>query len=405
MNYEVKLLNAVLESGDYVECQNENVGKVFINYQDVWAFISGHYDDHGKIPAKAEIKSHFPDFEYLTTTEPLAYYIDEARKESMAFLARELMVSTHEMLKSSGPKTALNYLVSNANQLVKDATNLKDTDLSGEWRDRLGELKKLSEEDSGGTVGIPSGISVIDTEFGGWQPGDFIVLLGWTGCGKSFLTRLFAVNAWLAGYRPMIISLEMGKKQEANRIDTILNNGKGFFTHSDLVRPNSEVVDSYRKWGEDTFKEMQPFYLITSDGLDVADQNFVQAKIDQYKPDLVILDYHGLFDDASGAKSETEKAKNLSKAFKRMAVKNNVPIVDVAAVTMQDGHSDRPPELEEVAWSKQLAYDADLVLALHREMDSSIFQVVSRKVRRCTHFGFFLDWNLETGEWKEEWGV
>jgi len=38
-------------------------------------------------------------------------------------------------------------------------------------------------------------------------------------------------------------------------------------------------------------------------------------------------------------------------------------------------------------------------------MDSSIFQVVSRKVRRANHFGFYLDWNLDTGEWKEEWGV
>jgi replicative DNA helicase len=129
----------------------------------------------------------------------------------------------------------------------------------------------------------------------------------------------------------------------------------------------------------------------------------VQAKIDQYQPDMVILDYHGLFDDASGAKSETEKAKNLSKAFKRMAVKNNIAIIDVAAVTMADGHSERPPELEEVAWSKQLAYDADLVLAIHRDYNSDLFQVVSRKVRRATHFGFYLRWNLETGHWKEEW--
>ena len=405
MNYEVKLLNAVLDSGDYVECQNENVGRVFINYKDVWSFIAGHYDKHKKIPAKTEIKAHFPDFEYLTTTEPLAYYIEHARAESMSVQTRELIVNTHDMLKNGGPKTALNFLLSNANKLVKEVTNLKDTDLVGEWQDRVDQLKVRSESDNHGIVGVPSGISVIDAEFGGWQAGDFVILLGWTGVGKSYVARLFAVNAWLAGYRPMIISLEMNKEQEAQRIDTLLNNGRGFFTHSELIRPDAEVVDSYKKWAEDTFSNMHPFYLITSEGLDVADQHLVQAKIDQYSPDLVILDYHGLFDDASGAKSETEKAKNLSKAFKRMAVKNNVPIIDVAAVTMQDGHSERPPELEEVAWSKQLAYDADLVLSLHREMDSSVFQVVSRKVRRATHFGFYLNWDLNTGEWKEEWGV
>ena len=105
------------------------------------------------------------------------------------------------------------------------------------------------------------------------------------------------------------------------------------------------------------------------------------------------------------AKTETEKAKNLSKAFKRMAVKNGIPIIDVAAVTMSEGHSERPPELEEVAWSKQLAYDADLVLAIHREYNSDVFQVVSRKVRRSTQFGFYLRWNLETGKWNEEWDL
>ena len=203
----------------------------------------------------------------------------------------------------------------------------------------------------------------------------------------------------------MIISLEMNKQQEGQRLDTLLNNGEGNFTNTDLVKANPLIVDRYGKWGEDTFTGKQPIYLVTSEGLETADQNMVQAKIDQYQPDMVILDYHGLFDDSTGAKNETEKAKNLSKAFKRIAVKNNVPIIDVAAVTMADGHSERPPELEEVAWSKQLAYDADLVLAIHREYNSDVFQVVSRKVRRATHFGFYLKWNLETGKWNEEWDL
>jgi replicative DNA helicase len=172
-----------------------------------------------------------------------------------------------------------------------------------------------------------------------------------------------------------------------------------------LVTANPGIVDKYKTWAKEMYAGKHPIHVVTTEGMDTADQHMVQAKIDQYKPDMVILDYHGLFDDASGARNETEKAKNLSKAFKRMAVRNSVPIIDVAAVTMQDGHSERPPELEEVAWSKQLAYDADLVLAIHRDFNSDVFQVVSRKVRRATHFGFYLRWNLDTGDWKEEWDL
>jgi replicative DNA helicase len=405
MNYESKLINAIVDTGDYVTAVNAGCENCFIEYRDIWSFINSHYESHKKVPSKETVKHHYPDFEFFNTTEPIDYYIDEAKRESLSYQTRQIVAKAHNVLTDSGPKDALTYLMESTSKLYKFSSSLKDTDLVGEWKDRLDDLRERSLNPNKEFIGIPSGISVIDKTFGGWQPGDFVVLLGWTGVGKSFIARLFAVNAWKAGYRPMIISLEMNKHQEGQRLDTLLNNGEGHFTNTDLIKANPSVVGTYETWGEKMFDGKQPIYLITSEGLETADQNMVQAKIDQYHPDLVILDYHGLFDDATGARNETEKAKNLSKAFKRIAVKNNVPIIDVAAVTMADGHSDRPPELEEVAWSKQLAYDADLVLAIHREFNSDLFQVVSRKVRRATHFGFYLRWNLETGKWAEEWDL
>jgi replicative DNA helicase len=399
------LLNAIVDSENYVEAVNAGVENVFIENRDVWNFIVSHYDDHKKVPSKDTIKHHHPEFEFVQTPEPLKYYLDEAKRESLSYQTRMIVSRAHSILTELGPKDSLSYLMEETSRLYKFSSSLKDTDLAGEWKDRARDLRERSLRGGDMVQGIPSGIGVIDKTFGGWQPGDFIVLLGWTGVGKSFIARLFAVNAWRAGYRPLIISLEMNKMQEGQRLDTLLNNGEGHFTNTDLVRANPAVVDKYEAWAEATFTGKHAIHLVTSEGLETADQNMVQAKIDQYHPDIVILDYHGLFDDASGAKTETEKAKNLSKAFKRIAVKNNIPIIDVAAVTMADGHSERPPELEEVAWSKQLAYDADLVLAIHRDFSSDLFQVVSRKVRRATQFGFYLRWNLDTGKWTEEWDI
>ena len=405
MNHEVKLLNSIIDTKDYVTAVNGGVENVFIEYRDVWNFIMSHYDQHGKVPSKETVKQHHPDFEFFATPEPLSYYLDEAKKESLSFQARTIISRANSLIGDAGPKEALSYLMENTSKLYKYSSNLKDTDLAGDWKERFDDLKERSLKGRDELQGIPSGIGVIDKSFGGWQSGDFVVLLGWTGVGKSFIARLLAVNAWKAGYRPLIISLEMNKLQEGQRLDTLLNNGEGYFTNTDLVRANPEIVSKYEDWAKEMFEGKHAIHLVTSEGLETADQNMVQAKIDQYHPDMVILDYHGLFDDSSGAKNETEKAKNLSKAFKRMAVKNGIPIIDVAAVTMNDGHSERPPELEEVAWSKQLAYDADLVLAIHRDYNSDLFQVVSRKVRRSTHFGFYLRWNLETGKWAEEWDL
>jgi replicative DNA helicase len=404
MNYEVRLLNSIVDTQDYVSAVNGGVENVFLEYRDVWNFIVSHYETHSKVPSKETLKQHHQDFEFISTPEPLAYYIDEAKKESLSYQTRGIVAKAHGLINESGPKEALSFLMEETSKLYKFSSNLKDTDLAGEWKDRVRDLKDRSKNPKA-IAGVPSGIDVIDKVFGGWQSGDFVVLLGWTGVGKSFIARLFAVNAWKAGYRPLIISLEMNKQQEGQRLDTLLNNGEGHFTNTDLIKANPGIVDSYEKWAEATFEGKHAIHLVTSEGMETADQNMVQAKIDQYHPDMVILDYHSLFDDSSGAKNETEKAKNLSKAFKRIAVKNGIPIIDVAAVTMADGHSERPPELEEVAWSKQLAYDADLVLAIHREPSSDLFQVVSRKVRRASHFGFYLRWNLETGKWVEEWDI
>ena len=405
MNYEIRLLNSIIDNNSYTEAVNGGAENVFMEYRDIWNFISKHHDEFKKTPSKDTVKHHYADFDFVATPEPTRYYLDEAKRESLAYQTRVIVSKANNVLNELGPKESLSYLMDETSKLYKFSSSLKDTDLSGEWKDRADDLRARSLTDNREMMGIPSGISVIDKTFGGWQKGDFVVLLGWTGVGKSFIARLFAANAWRAGYRPLIISLEMNKQQESQRLDTLLNNGEGNFTNTDLVKANPAIVDQYEKWAEKTFAGKQPIYLVTSEGLETADQQMVQAKIDQYHPDMVILDYHGLFDDSSGAKTETEKAKNLSKAFKRMAVKNAVPIIDVAAVTMAEGHSERPPELEEVAWSKQLAYDADLVLAIHREPSSDLFQVVSRKVRRASHFGFYLRWNLETGKWVEEWDI
>jgi hypothetical protein len=72
---------------------------------------------------------------------------------------------------------------------------------------------------------------------------------------------------------------------------------------------------------------------------------------------------------------------------------------------MDGNQGERAPALAEVAWSKQLAYDADLVMAVHRNAESNLFEVVSRKVRRGHPFAFYLQWDLDSGKREELFDV
>jgi hypothetical protein len=136
---------------------------------------------------------------------------------------------------------------------------------------------------------------------------------------------------------------------------------------------------------------------------DEVTQNTVLSKIEHWKPDVCILDYHGLFDDASGVTGETEKTKNLSKAFKRIAIKTGVPIIDITGVTQDKSSIGKTvPELADLAWSKQLAYDSDLTMGLYFNKQIETLEVRSLKVRRGKDFKFWLNWDVDKGLVKEQ---
>ncbi|HMP30810.1 MAG TPA: DnaB-like helicase C-terminal domain-containing protein, partial [Saprospiraceae bacterium] len=158
----------------------------------------------------------------------LSYYIDEAKKLSLSRGVRGTLHKAAEALKNGeDPARVLSMIQSQANELVRDSGRLKDANIA-DYSDRMELLESRINNPDGFSIGVPSGITTIDSVFGGFQPGDFVVVIGWTGTGKSSLTRLFAANAWRAGYRPLIISLEMDRVQEEFRMDTILNHGTTF---------------------------------------------------------------------------------------------------------------------------------------------------------------------------------
>jgi replicative DNA helicase len=397
----MELLNAIIEHDDIAPCLERNIQNVFDQNINIYNYILDYVSKYKTIPTKNIVKQHFSEFELLNTKDaPLEYYIDEAIKQSLAKNVRQNLAKAIELLGEAGPMAAMNHMTSSSNKLMRENGILKDTNLSTDYQERIEDFKTRYTLDKH-MMGVPSLIKPIDEIFGGWQAGDFAVLMGWTGSKKTWLALLFACNAWRSGYTPLIISLEMNKFQMGFRLDTILNNGERF-TNDDLTHARGLEPTEYEAWAEKTFADAPPFYLVTSEGIESANQYMVESKVDQYGPDLLILDYHGLFDDAKRGGTETEKAKNLSKDFKKLSVKYGVATIDIAAVTMNRGEQDdRPPNLDEVAWSKQLAYDADLVMAIHSPENSNISQIVSRKTRRCSPFAFYLDWDVNAGTWQE----
>lgn len=365
--------------------------------------MKDYYLTSREVPTSSVMSIKFPDFEQYDTDGTFRFYIEELHKWKAKHVLTEIITGAAAGLKD-GPFQVINEMQQQLAKLGRDTRLVRDLDLVGNMEERLDNFKERSDQRAAGKkiIGVPSGIKTIDDAFGGWQRGDLIVIAGWTGSLKSWLALLFGQTAWIEGYRVLYISLEMSGLQVGYRFDTLLSgrSNEGF-TNSALTHATEEITyDMYKTWLGDIMRDKHPFVVVTNEDLDEVTQNTVLAKIEQWKPDVCILDYHGLFDDASGAMGEVEKTKNLSKAFKRIAIKTGVPIIDITGVTQDKKDlGDKPPELFDLAWSKQLAYDSDLTIALCRRGDS--LELVSRKVRRGKDFHCWLEWDIDKGIVKE----
>lgn len=338
--------------------------------------------------------------EPFDTESVMEFYIKEIHDYKARRSLQDAINNAAVHLKQDGPYKTINALNAHLSKLGRDTRMVRDIDLIANVDERLESLReRIEQRQNGRTIlGVPTGITKLDEMYGGAQRGDFWVIAAWTGNLKSWLALYIAMNAWKQGYRVLYFSLEMSAEQIGYRFDTLLAGGE--FSNLSLTHADGITFDHYKNWADTAFKDRQPFTVVTNENLDDVNQNTVLAKIEQWHPDIVILDYHGLFDTIEGG-NEVERTKQLSKAFKRIAVKTGTPLIDITAVTQDKKDiGNRPAKLHELSWSKQLAYDSDLCLSLckHESDGEEVYlEVEAVKVRRSPEFKFYLNWKIDKG--------
>lgn len=216
---------------------------------------------------------------------------------------------------------------------------------------------------------------------------------------NSWLGGYLANQAFLQGKKPMIVSMEMTAAAMRDRIYATM--GDGLFSMANL-QTGSIDIDDFRTWSKKNVAGKQPFIIVSSDGIAEVTVNTLQAKIDQHRPDLLVVDYIQLMSDGTNSRNETEKIRNVSRDLKRLALRNNIPVIAISAVTASDlTIPDQPPMLEQVAWSRSIQYDADAAIAVHKYDDTNVVELISRKNRFGPDFCVYLEADFSTGTMRE----
>ena len=394
-NLEAKALTAVLNDKQIHVLLQGGADELFRTHKDVWNFIKDYSAENQTVPPLSLVVDKFRDFEPAKDIGATKYHLDELRIDYLSSSLSQLLRISASELQDGKAVDALNTLLSKTSDLKKATSSIRDLDLI-DIEDAVSHFNMIREMNERGVHGIKTGLAGFDNYLpAGIAPGQFGILLAYPSIGKSWLALFLAVQAWRNGRKPLIISLEMTESEVRNRAYTII--GQGRWSHRKLS--SGEVdVEEFEKWAAKEFEGKSSFQIISNDGLGDVTPSVLRSKIDQYKPDIIFVDYIQLMKDNQGSENETVKIKNISRELKVLAISEQVPIVAIASATPDDAtNMNSVPTLGQVAWSKQLAYDADWVLALGRAQNSDVVECVFRKNRHGYLGEFLVEVDFDNG--------
>jgi replicative DNA helicase len=397
-NTEARVISALLQDKQMHVLLQANVENLLRTHNDVWNFIRLYFDNNGTVPPASLVVEKFRDFEPVDGIGATKHHLEELQTEYLNDSLKDILRSAAGEVQGGEGTKALDELITKTSELKKNTSAIRDIDAT-DLDSAVAYYENVQKMKETGQVGIKTNLPGFDNYLpSGIMPGQLGVFLAYPGIGKSWMALYFAVQAWKQGKSPLIISLEMSETEVRNRIFAIM--GEGLWSHRKLS--NGEIeIDMLKRWHENKVAGRPEFHIISNDSGGEVTPSIIRGKIDQYKPDFVVVDYLQLMSPNQKADSETVRMKNLSRELKLMSIGEEVPIIAISSATPDDVKDlSSAPTLGQTAWSRQIAYDADWVMALGRATNSDIIECVFRKNRNGFMGDFLVQVDFDKGYYR-----
>jgi len=362
VEYERRLLSKAIHSGQLdkligLGIEESHFGDEMV--KSVWQFVIEHtvkYNSPPSIDAIVENNSHFVP---TITSDSLEYLIDKFYEGTKRRLTIEYLRTVAEAVDNPD--------LGDPEEMMLDAARkLSQAVPSGEVG-RYSDMDKRIEQyrqdkTTGKKRGITSGVPTLDDITEGIQPHEMVVISGYSGSGKStFLQYMLYKARQIDKVTPMMISLEMGKEALYRKWDVMATN----FEYRKLKKFELSS-DEEEKWRNEAHKARHADTdIIVLDKLGRCTIEKVCSEINRYKPDIVGIDYVSLMDTPKHAGTQIwERVTYITNNLKYIARSLNIPIIAVAQTNSSD-----PASLDNIAHSKSVVRDADIVLGLYQDQE------------------------------------
>lgn len=368
LNREVGLLTELLLTGDMsVVVDNQITSKFFTgSNKRGFQYILEHQSLYGKVPTLEifqdkcpEAKINIVDGKLKETGESLKFWCDQVRDKKHYNAIVDSVEQVVELMQDGEVNTEKIY------NLVKGTILQIENDIVQSDRIKINERTESRWEDyrkrqkSGGITGIPSGLDILDNVMGGFNNGELITFMAYTGRGKSWLEVILAVEMAKQGYKVLFFTTEMSTKMVFRRIDAVWNKfNYSKFKKGQLDRKDELKYQEYLDKMENTNDE--DIMLIVEQATGGLSQ--ISAKIDQYKPDIVFIDGAYLLEDEEGGEDNWSGVVRIWRGLHRLCLAKGVPIVTTTQSKVESGAN-----IGSLSFAKALSNEVDVLAVLEQE--------------------------------------
>lgn len=367
MDVQLGLLSKLVHEGEMSEVVSAKITEEFFTdeqYARIFRYLLDHWRKYGGAADLEVMSAAFPGITWPESPHSLEFFIDEMRKRRKRALFTGILNDTVSTFQTTDPDAMAKVhemLKEGLLQVALETSPTLDMDLITRRQVLISKLHDRMD-DPGFLRGISTGFQGIDYVTGGLQPEQFVVLIGLPKSMKSSTLLRMAMNIHAQGRVPLFLGFEMSNDEQEDRLMSLYGEVgltrvmAGTLNFNELQR-----IDKALK----LLEGMRSFVL----SVDVASETTVssiQAKIMEYRPDVVLIDGAYLL------KSELPKVEqgsasaltDVARSLKMLAQAQAVPIV----VTTQASYSRAKTKLSMYSgmYTQAWQQSADLLLGSER---------------------------------------
>ena len=369
--FQIKVLSSLLTHKEFLVNIHDIISEeYFENQAQKWAIkeVLRYYDKYHTTPSLDILKVELLKIDnevlqlsikeqlklaYVTSDDDLEYVQEEFTNFCKNQQLKKALMSSVDLLKA-GDFDGIRFIVDNALKAGQDKN------IGHEY---IKDIEERYRENSRETVPTPWP-KINQLLQGGLGNGDFGLIFGNPGGGKSWSLVALGGHAVRLGYNVLHYTLELGEEYVGKRYDA-------FFTKIPVNK-----IDSHRDQVEELIPQLPGKLIIKEYPTGRASVSTIESHIAKstsmgVKPDLVIIDYVDLLSSRKTNRERKDEIDDIYTSTKGLARQLDIPIWSVSQVN-RAGANDNVIQGDKAAGSYDKIMITDFCMSLSRKKEDKV---------------------------------